>query len=311
MASLYENPSYLILTEQKACDPEDIKNELLGENYVKSLIMFRLNSVQISDINELKPRKNTRMNCTLSVLEQQLVHVIKLYNSSTFFRNSFRTKLQMLLKRQENRKDLLKEKIKWMLCANGDLIIKDPLKYDLDSNKCLAKVVDVSTSTPENDSKSNFLSSENVIQKYEIPCVNFIVKATYLHPIEQRWCWMLATSVMERITVEENLSWLSTLGGACSALGDNDERWADRAAFVSHRQMAIANRIGDPFLIARCWLYGAIAAIQKGHYRVARTIIARQYGMLARMSKEQRDTRLVKMCRGIWTKLLWTKNNPI
>ncbi|KAA0201746.1 hypothetical protein HAZT_HAZT008091 [Hyalella azteca] len=75
-------------------------------------------------------------------------------------------------------------------------------------------------------------------------------------------------SVQELSELDAWMSWLSTLGGACSALGDGSVRWADTAASISVRQMTIARRLGDPTIVARCRLYTAIACIQKHQYKV-------------------------------------------
>ena len=79
---------------------------------------------------------------------------------------------------------------------------------------------------------------------------------------------MLNISVLERIQLEESMFWLSTLGGACSALGDSCTGWADRAHTITLQQMSIALSIGDPSIVARCKLYMAISAIQKGKFKV-------------------------------------------
>lgn len=98
------------------------------------------------------------------------------------------------------------------------------------------------------------------------------------------------------------MSWLSTLGGAFSALGDYFEDRAEIARKISIQQMKLAFRLEDPGLIARCLLYFSIALIQKGNFRVAQRIIKTQY----EFATASNDLRLTKMCLGIHSKLKYT-----
>lgn len=50
--------------------------------------------------------------------------------------------------------------------------------------------------------------------------------------------------VRERCEVDHALSWLSTLGGAFSALGDYFEACADTAGKISVHQLKLALRLG-------------------------------------------------------------------
>lgn len=65
--------------------------------------------------------------------------------------------------------------------------------------------------------------------------------------------------------------------------------------------MKLAMRIGEPSLIARCKLYLAIAMIQRYNFVGAKQTVMEIY----RNEKHQYepDTRLLKMCLGIWAKL--------
>uniref|UniRef100_W8BYD6 Uncharacterized protein F58A4.6 n=1 Tax=Ceratitis capitata TaxID=7213 RepID=W8BYD6_CERCA len=119
--------------------------------------------------------------------------------------------------------------------------------------------------------------------------------------IDYKWNRMLAHSLWERIEVEYLMSWLSTLGGGYSALGEHFTKCADIAGKISLRQLDIGLRLGDPFLQARCKLYYSISLIQTGQLRQAKYIIREQY-KFARKQKEV-DGRLVKMCQGIWLRL--------
>ncbi|KAF2369191.1 Protein of unknown function DUF4807 [Trinorchestia longiramus] len=135
----------------------------------------------------------------------------------------------------------------------------------------------------------------------------FVVDSTSCF-MDKRWCSMLRQSALELAELDSSMSWLSTLGGACSALGDHNLAWADRAAAISARQLVIANRLGDPAVVARCRLYAAIALIQKKDWKTAAAIIKREYQAVKKLPAEQQDGRLVKMCLGIWTKLSYERS---
>lgn len=97
-------------------------------------------------------------------------------------------------------------------------------------------------------------------------------------------------------------SWLSTLGGAFSALGDYFEDRAEIAGKISIHQMRLALRLGDPTLISRCKLFFSISLMQRKRLKLAQFIIRQQY----EFAISNNDTRLWKMCMGIWSKLQYT-----
>lgn len=105
--------------------------------------------------------------------------------------------------------------------------------------------------------------------------------------------------IWELLEIDHMMSWLSTLGGAFSALGDYFEDRARIAGKISVAQMKLALRLGDPGLISRCLLYFSIALIQKQQFRTAQHIIRTQFVFASQVD----DTRLKKMCMGIWSKL--------
>lgn len=76
-----------------------------------------------------------------------------------------------------------------------------------------------------------------------------------------------------RVESERVMWWLSTLGGAWSALGEYSRAAVDRAAETSLRQLALAERMGDAVLAARCRVFVALALIQYGNFRPAAAII--------------------------------------
>ncbi|XP_034667055.1 uncharacterized protein LOC117900707 [Drosophila subobscura] len=121
--------------------------------------------------------------------------------------------------------------------------------------------------------------------------------------IDHKWAQILAHTIREHIEVQNLMSWLSTLGGGFSALGEQFERCAKTAGKISLHQLKIGLRLGDPFLQARCKLYYSISLIQRGHLRAAKHLI-RDQQQFARVHREK-DQRLVRMCQGIWLRLTY------
>lgn len=108
--------------------------------------------------------------------------------------------------------------------------------------------------------------------------------------------------IWEQLEIDHMMSWLSTLGGAFSALGDYYDDRADIAGKISMQQMKLSFRLGDPGVISRCLLYLSISLIQKHKFRLAQRIIISQFAF----AKQTDDSRLQKMCLGIWSKLQYT-----
>jgi len=113
--------------------------------------------------------------------------------------------------------------------------------------------------------------------------------------------------IADKIELENSLNWLSTLGGAFSALGENDQNFAMKAGKVSKSQLYIAIKLGSPFTMSRCRLYAAISLIQIGNLKDARKILLREYNY-AKSLRDDADPRLRRMCLGIWCKLKYEWN---
>lgn len=115
------------------------------------------------------------------------------------------------------------------------------------------------------------------------------------------YCWndRLTQITLEKREIDHAMSWLSTLGGAFSALGEEFESCAEMAGKISLKQFEFAMRLGDPLLVARCKLYAALSLIQRGKLRIPREIVKNVY----KQAIAENDTRLENMCQGIWAKL--------
>lgn len=109
----------------------------------------------------------------------------------------------------------------------------------------------------------------------------------------------------ERLELDHCLSWLSTLGGAFSALGDYFTNCALIAGKISFHQLKLAMRLGDPTVASRCKLYLSLSLIQRGYFQLAKKIIYEEYQKAK--NAVVIDTRLVKMCQGIWAKLKYER----
>nr|XP_003700240.1 PREDICTED: uncharacterized protein F58A4.6 [Megachile rotundata] len=117
--------------------------------------------------------------------------------------------------------------------------------------------------------------------------------------LDYNWNNRIIQMVLERREVEHAMSWLSTLGGAFSALGEEFQYCAEMAGKISMKQFKLALRLEDPLLVARCKLYAALSLIQRGKLKLPKSIIKNVY----QFSLSQNDIRLQKMCQGIWAKL--------
>ncbi|XP_054015469.1 uncharacterized protein F58A4.6 [Hylaeus anthracinus] len=117
--------------------------------------------------------------------------------------------------------------------------------------------------------------------------------------LDYKWNERITQMALERREINHAMSWLSTLGGAFSALGDEFHYCAEVAGKISIRQFQLALRLGDPLLVARCKLYSALSLIQQGDLDVSKKLIINIY----KFSLKQNDVRLQNMCQGIWAKL--------
>ncbi|XP_060534323.1 uncharacterized protein F58A4.6 [Cylas formicarius] len=128
-----------------------------------------------------------------------------------------------------------------------------------------------------------------------------ILEPTTVDLIDYKWNYRLYCLVREKCELDHALSWLSTLGGAFSALGDYFERCAETAGKISVNQLRLALRLGDASIVARCRLYLSLSLIQMKRFKAARRIILAEYE--SAKSQVVKDERLLRMCQGIWAKL--------
>lgn len=128
-----------------------------------------------------------------------------------------------------------------------------------------------------------------------------ILSLTQRDLIDYRWNDRVYCMIRERCELDHALSWLSTLGGAFSALGDYYENCAEMAGKISVRQLELALRLDDPNIVTRCRLYFSLSLIQRHYFKLAKRIVYEEFSKAK--SSVVVDERLVKMCKGIWSKL--------
>ncbi|KAI5749890.1 hypothetical protein M8J76_011173 [Diaphorina citri] len=121
------------------------------------------------------------------------------------------------------------------------------------------------------------------------------------HVLDYKWANMIDSKVIERRELDNSFSWMSTLGGAYSALGDYIPNFAVIAGQISVRQLELAIRLGDTPVVIRCCLYYALSLIQQKKLHQARQVIQTQYNKAKQLPID--DTKLINICKGIWSRL--------
>lgn len=106
------------------------------------------------------------------------------------------------------------------------------------------------------------------------------------------WC-MTHPKIVERIQLEYMVSSLSTLGGAHSAMGEFYEQHSIKAGVVSVQQYAVALKMNNPILKARCKIYFAQSLMQRGRLKQAAKIIRSEYEVAKDLPG---DFELVRTC---------------
>ncbi|XP_047524072.1 uncharacterized protein LOC125062299 [Pieris napi] len=121
--------------------------------------------------------------------------------------------------------------------------------------------------------------------------------------LDYAWNERVSYLVWSKIEIENAFAWLSTLGGAYSALGDYFEHCAEEAGRISVRQYRLSQMLGDESLAARSKLYSALAFAQTGNLKLSRQIVRK----VAEFARSTNDKRLNRMCQGVWAKLKYLR----
>ena len=78
---------------------------------------------------------------------------------------------------------------------------------------------------------------------------------------------------------------------------------AIKAGKNAFKQMLIASRSQDPFIIYKCWLFLAMSLLQQKQLKKSREIIQRVH---QQVKSTDQDKTLLCMCQGIWSRLKYT-----
>ncbi|XP_035720808.1 uncharacterized protein LOC118441034 isoform X1 [Vespa mandarinia] len=109
--------------------------------------------------------------------------------------------------------------------------------------------------------------------------------------LDYKWNERITKIILETRELDYAMSWLSTLGGAFSALGEEFQHCAQMAGKISIKQFQLALHLGNPLLVARCKLYAALSLIQQGYFKTPKHMIKNIY----KLAVDQNDTRLQNM----------------
>uniref|UniRef100_A0A915N0R9 DNA-(apurinic or apyrimidinic site) lyase n=1 Tax=Meloidogyne javanica TaxID=6303 RepID=A0A915N0R9_MELJA len=153
-----------------------------------------------------------------------------------------------------------------------------------------------------------------------VPMRTLLFFKNYLEQIEyksrERWIGKIYERVVDdkdnlilqflhKVLELESEMWrLSTLGGAVSAMGFFSEKFVKAALLVSLRQLKIAQILGDPISIARCYLYISLGLAQDGHFKKAITTVR---GIWKENIVSLHSEFLKNCTLGVWMTIKWIK----
>lgn len=117
-----------------------------------------------------------------------------------------------------------------------------------------------------------------------------------------KWSKLLLVGLVEYMQLQDVMAWLSTLGGAYSAMGEHLHSYSEKAGQISHHQLLVAIRLGNPILAAQSKVFAALSLIQRGRLKLASRIIRDQY-RLAASDGFAKDGKLISSCRAAWCRI--------
>lgn len=121
-----------------------------------------------------------------------------------------------------------------------------------------------------------------------------------------RWCKRLLVDLTEYMQLQDVMAWLSTLGGAYSAMGDHLYSYSEKACQISQHQLIVALRLRNPVLAAQCKVFAALSLIQRGQLKLASRILREQY-VLAKSDGFGMDEKLISSCKSAWSRIQYLK----
>lgn len=108
--------------------------------------------------------------------------------------------------------------------------------------------------------------SDNLLDRYDFS----------VSQIDHEWSRKILELVGNKAKLMESFSWLSTVGGGFSALGERDPRFSLRAGALSlGQQLHLAELLGDERLKVMCHLFAALASVQQSNKKFCFNYIRR------------------------------------
>nr|CDS27846.2 expressed protein [Hymenolepis microstoma] len=158
--------------------------------------------------------------------------------------------------------------------------------------------------------KSFLMVTDLPAKDIETPNIIILPSPLGVYEIDRSGYRLIANRLYKHILQQEAMSWLSTLGGGFSCLGDRFEDAAEIAGQISLRQMYLALTMKIPVFQARCRLFYAQSLMQRGRLNAAARMIRDVYAFSKTASAVDNppEVRLNLMCQGLWKRLshLWT-----
>eukprot|EP00111_Clytia_hemisphaerica_P003393 TCONS_00009690-protein len=120
-------------------------------------------------------------------------------------------------------------------------------------------------------------------------------------------CWsILSPYILQKMQNEYVSSYLSTLGGAYSALGDYFHKHAKTAGMISKKQYILATKMNDPAQRLRCQLFYSFSLMQCNKMKAARKLIKYVHQQCKALLV---DTSLVETCcQAAWSKYKYLRS---
>lgn len=94
--------------------------------------------------------------------------------------------------------------------------------------------------------------------------------------LDMSWCRRMWSVFSKAHLIAVTSTYYSVLGGAYCSLGKSNTKYSYKAGLLAMEQIKLAQRLKDPILECKCWLYYAEDLIQLGKLKEAQRIITLQ-----------------------------------
>jgi len=137
----------------------------------------------------------------------------------------------------------------------------------------------------------------------KVPYLIDIVTVWPLQKIDYSWLYRIQSLLGKHVQLEEGFAWLSTLGGAHSALGEIFLKHAEKAGSISKQQLKLSILLGNTLMIARCYVFWAWSLMQRGDMASSKMCIRVVWWWC--QNQYCKDKILENMCLAVWSRLKW------